>query len=536
LAPKETKNNLIYRPDIFDRRFLLWSLSFFIIIILTISAVSFYVMAEPELYYPFRLTSALDLIEALNPGEFSSTQLIKQARKEIFDQLDRYSGYVDPHELDRVEEEFSGSYGGIGVTITGHENGLSVISVREDGPAGRAGIKTGDLIIKVDDRSIADVGNSKAAYLLRGNEGTRVNITVVRNDFIDTVQFELTRENLKLIHIPYAGLTDNDFLYIRILDFEAGLSEQMNSILDTLYENHRPEIKGIILDVRGNPGGLLHEAVAVCDMFLDKGKLIVGVKGRSRWRKREYFSTGKDCFDHLPLAILTDRGSASAAEILSGALKFSGRAFLVGDTTYGKGLVQEYDFLTDGSGIRLTTARYYFAGNIFLSNPDSTNIDSAFGIAPDYYLKAPEYEPFPMALESSQLMRDFAVQHQDEILAVAPFALPPPEWFQQFINYADSEHFSFVSRLTSVAELIRDDVVYHNHSEAAFKAIDKICQLAVDDDRGQYEVYRDYIKQRLYQLATESKYGRARAYRDAIVPYRPEVFLAEKIINDEATD
>jgi hypothetical protein len=133
-------------------------------------------------------------------------------------------------------------------------------------------------------------------------------------------------------------------------------------------------------------------------------------------------------------------------------------------------------------------------------------------------------------------MRDFAVQHQDAILVMAPFALPPPQWFRQFVNYADSEKFSYTSQLTSLAEFIRDNVVYHNHSDAAFKAIDKICRLAVKNDRDQFEEYRDYIKQRLYQLATEAKYGRARAYRDAIVPYRPEIFLAEKIINEKAAN
>jgi len=533
LAEAKTENIKKYSSEKFDRCLVLWSLAFFVILVFSISGVALYVLSEPELYYPYRLLSAMELIKAFNPDDFNGTYMLKEAREAIFSKLDRYSGYVEPYELSRLLEDFSGSYGGIGVTINEHEQGLSVLTVREDGPADRAGIRTGDIIIKIDDRSLTDMDKSRGGYSLRGEEGTQVKVTAARNNFGDTLQFELTRENLKLIHIPYAGLTENNFLYIRILDFEAGLSEEFSNILDTLYEHRESEIKGIILDVRGNPGGLLHEAVAVCDLFLDKGTLIVGVKGRSRWTGREYFSTEGDFFNGKPVAILVDHGSASAAEILAGALKYSDRAILVGDTTYGKGLVQEYDYLYDGSGIRLTTARYYFKGDIYLNNPDSTGLDIAAGISPDYYIKGVEYEPFPLALEYSQLMRTFAVDNSEEILALAPFAQPPPQWFNRFVDFARSENFRFESDLTTTAKFIRDEVVYFNHSDEVFHAIDNICRLADNDDKKRFEKYQDYIKQRLYQLAIEATYGRAHAYRKAIVPYRPDIFLAEKIITGE---
>ncbi len=536
MAQAETENIIDNNSERFDRRLLLWAITLFIVFILTIGAMSLFIMAEQDLYYPFRLISTMHLIKALYPDEFNGDSIMKQAREAVFSQLDRYSGYVEPEELARVTEEFTGSYGGIGITIIGHDRGLAVMSVREGGPADRVGIRTGDIIIRIDDLTIAGLNESRTGYLLRGEEGTEVKVAVARNEFSDTLQFDLKRENLKLIHIPYAGLTENNSLYIRILDFEAGLLEQLNDILDSSYENHKADISALILDVRGNPGGLLHEAVAVCDLFLDKGHLIVGVKGRSRWNSREYFSSGNDFFEGLPLAILIDGSSASAAEILAGALKFSGRATLIGDTTYGKGLVQEYDYLNDGSGIRLTTARYYFESNVYLNDPEVDDIDSSIGIAPDYYIKSIESELFPRELASSQLLRTFAVKHQEEILALAPFAQPPPKWFNTFINYAASEGFEFESDLTSVAKFVRDEVVYRNHSDAAFKTIDIICRLAEDDDQRQFEKYQDYIKQRLYQLATESTFGRARAYRVAIVPYRPEIFLAEQVLSGEVSD
>lgn len=518
------------------RRYLIWALTLFSAIVLSISVVSLCVLSEKALFYPLRLVSALNLIKVAHPNAFDGNTLMESARKALFDKLDRYSGYLESKEMNRVREEFTGSYCGIGITVMGHDRGLAIMSVREDGPAGRVGIRTSDIIIQADSVMLDGISSYKASYLLRGQEGTSVSILVVRNQFADTLEFNLQRERLRLIHIPFAGLTRNKSLYIRIIDFEAGLSEDLFGVFDSLYSNSDDTVKAVILDLRGNPGGLLSEAISVSDMFLESERLIVGVKGRSRWLSREYYSSNGDMLGGLPLAILVDRGSASAAEVLAGALKYAGRAVLVGDTTFGKGLVQEYDQFADGSGIRLTTARYYFKGRVFLNNPDAAIVDSASGIPPDHYFKSTGSEHFPVHLESSLLMREFAIGNQDEILAYAPFMESSPEWFARFIDYAREKDFQYESELTEFAEFIRDEVALRNYSDAAFKSVDRICELAVADDRSQFRVYKDYIKQRLYQIAIEVKYGVARAYRDAILPFRQEISYAESILYKEAAN
>lgn len=535
MARTETENNIDGFKQ-FDRRLLLWALVLFIVFILIIGSLSLYIMSDRNLYYSFRLITGLHLIKNLHPDKFNGNDIMLQARDAVFSRLDRYSGYVEARELARLTEEFSGSYGGIGITVIGDDHGLAVMSVREDGPAERVGIKIGDIIIRVDSTLLMGANRSMAGYLLRGEEGTTVNVLIARNELSDTLEFNLQRENLKLIHIPYAGLTEQNSLYIRITDFESGLTEQLEDILDSLYFNSGTGANAIILDLRGNPGGLLNEAVSVSDIFLDEGHLIAGIKSRSRWSCREFYSSGRDLLSGLPLAILIDGGSASAAEILAGALKFSGRATLIGDTTFGKGLVQEYDYFFDGSGIRLTTARYYFEGNFFLNDPEFSNVDSSVGIPPDYHIGSIESESFPKELESSLLLRTFAVKYQKEILALSPFTLPSPKWFNQFINYTKKDGFEFESDLTGVAKFVRDEIVFRNYSDTAFKIIDRICSLAEADDRHQFEQYKDYIKQRLYQLAIEAVHGRARAYREAIVPYRQDIILTEKILYDEASN
>jgi len=535
LAQAETENNIDGFKQ-FDRRLLLWALVLFIVFILTIGCLSLYIMSDRNLYYSFRMITGLHLIKNLHPDKFNGDDIMLQARDAVFSRLDRYSGYVEARELARLTEEFSGSYGGIGITVVDDEHGLAVMSVREDGPAGQIGIKVGDIILRVDSIYLAELSKSTAGYLLRGEEGTSVNVLIARNELSDTLEFDLKREKLKLIHIPYAGLTEQNSLYIRIAGFESGLTEQLEDVLDSLYFNSKTDANAIILDLRGNPGGLLNEAVSVSDIFLDEGHFIAGIKSRSRWSCREFYSSGRDLLSGLPLAILIDGGSASAAEILAGALKFSGRAILIGDTTFGKGLVQEYDYFFDGSGIRLTTARYYFDGNFFLNDPEFSKVDSSIGIPPDYYIGSIESESFPKELESSLLLRTFAVKYQKEILALSPFTQPPPKWFNQFIDYAKKDGFDFESDLTGVAKFIRDEIVFRNYSDTAFKIIDRICSLSEADDRHQFERYKDYIKQRLYQLAMEAANGRPRAYREAIVPYRQEIILAEKILYGEESN
>jgi carboxyl-terminal processing protease len=514
-----------------DGRSLRWALTLFFSLILLITGLLIIIFREKDLYIPFRFSSSVELIEHVYPDSFHVEELIAHARQAVFARLDRYSGYLEPLELDRVSEEFSGSYGGIGITVVGDDEGLAVMSVREDGPAGRAGIRTGDIIIRVDSTELRGLDPYRASFLLRGDEGTSVQVTIVRRNLGDSLELTLTREKLRLIHIPYAGLTQDNSLYIRIIDFESGLTEDMIGILDSLYLKNSHTVKAVIIDLRGNPGGLLNEAVTASDLFLNSGHLIVGVKGRSRWHDRRFFSKGVDITKGLPMAVLVDRGSASAAEIMAGSLKFAGRAVLVGDTTFGKGLVQEYRRLPDGAGIRLTTSRYFFEGDIFLNPSGDSTFDEGAGIPPDYCFQSDEINPFVLSLESTPLIREFAIARKDDIVTASPFKEPSPQWLEDFFAYAHRQGFAYVSPLTDLVESVRNAVSLEKHSRDAISAIDNIRNIARSDDRLQLRNFRDYIKRRIYQIALNAEYGTAAEYREAIVPSLPEIRLAEKILH-----
>jgi C-terminal peptidase prc len=414
--------------------------------------------------------------------------------------------------------------------VVEHDRGLMIMSVRDDGPAGQAGLRTGDIIIRADSTNLADLTDYQATFLLRGPQDTPLTIKIIRNNMTDTLTFNLIRKQLPLIHIPYAGLTQNKSLYIKIIDFEAGLTDDLKRILDSLYLIDPDNVARIILDLRGNPGGLLREAYRTANCFLDAGHLIVGVKGRSIWRNDEFRSSGHDITANKPIAIIIDKGSASSAEIVAGALKYAGRAILVGDTTFGKGLVQEYTGLGDGSGLRLTTSRYYFEGGIFLNDPEAEVIDSAAGIPPDFYYPFEELEPFPTRLENALLMRDFALENADRIIQYTPFTESEPLWMDEFKTYLKDNGFLYKSTITAIADLAKQLIALGGYQQVYVDAIDRIYQIAQNDDKNQFETYKTYIKQRLYQHALEARFGPMRAYRDAIVPYRGDIHFAETIL------
>ncbi len=508
----------------------IWALSFFVTIIVLLVALSVYTFSEPNLKFERDIVTALQLIGYFYDGPYHPISMMRHAREAVFDDLDRYSSFLEPQQLKMITEEFSGSYSGIGVTIVPDIHGLMVLSVREGGPASKAGVLNGDIFIKADSLNLADKDAFEASSYLRGPENSRLSLTIARDDLRDTLTVNVVREKLKLQHIPYAGMLEDSILYVRLIDFEAGASEDVKHVLDSVLSDSSMTIKGMILDLQNNPGGLLYEAIGLADLFLSNGQLIVGVKGRSRWDRTEYNSSGSDLLNGRPLAILVDGGSASASEIVSGSLKYAGRAFLVGDTTFGKGLVQEYKGLGDGSGIRLTSSRYYFKGEKYINDPSSPVLDSAGGIPPDYYV--PEVnEPFLNALARTLIMRQFASANKDRILAGPSLMKSADEWYDDFIEYCNEKNFKYVSATTGSIDTLKEIAELSGAGQPTIGTIDRTMKYSEKLDRDQFNGHREEVVHRLYRLAVEFKYGLARSYHDAVLPYSHQIKFAEKLID-----
>ncbi|RME24472.1 MAG: PDZ domain-containing protein, partial [Candidatus Zixiibacteriota bacterium] len=329
------------------RKQFLLAIAFMLVLVLVGGGMGIYVMSDPDLQSALTMARVAADVRRQYNDDVNWDRMFNAAMSAMTDQLDRYSFYIDSTQMSFMHEEFSGAYGGIGVTVMPHDSGLTIVSVRENGPAAQVGLLSGDIIIQADTTPLAGLSPEACTALLRGKPGTKVTVKALRPATADTLTVTVPRERIALLHVPFAGLTEDSVLYIRLLDFEAGAADDVKAALDSLVVNAPARPHGIILDLRDNPGGLLTEAYHTADLFLESGQLIVGIDTRHRWQQEQLVSSGHDQTGGLPMAVMVNRGSASAAEIVSGALRQLGRAIMVGDTTFGKGLVQGFTDFDD---------------------------------------------------------------------------------------------------------------------------------------------------------------------------------------------
>lgn len=300
-------------------------------------------------------SEVLSLIESNYVEPVESDAMIEGAISGMVKSLDPHTSYMPPVSYKEMQVETTGKFGGLGIEISVRDGVLTVVSPIEDTPAFKVGIKPGDKIIKIEDESTLDMTLQDAVSRLRGETGSPVTITIFRKTFKAPKEFTIVRAIIKVRSVV-SKLYQNDIGYIKIRNFSKNTSSDLDKALDELRGKG---ITKLILDVRNNPGGLLNQAVEVTDRFLNKENLIVYTKGRSDEQNMRFTSHDKVAGVSYPLIVLVNGGSASASEIVAGALQDLNRAIVLGTQTFGKGSVQTIIPLSDGSGLRLTTARYY---------------------------------------------------------------------------------------------------------------------------------------------------------------------------------
>jgi carboxyl-terminal processing protease len=300
-------------------------------------------------------TEVLRQIEKSYVEPQDAHELIYGAIKGMVQNLDPHSSFMTKEEHQELMLETKGSFSGIGVEITVKDDILTVVSPIEGTPAYKAGMKAGDKIIRIEDTKTKDMSLLEAVKRIRGPKGTKVNLTIMRPGEDKPLEFSITRGVIPLISVRQYFLTP-DICYLRISNFQSKTSEDLSSALQELEREH--DIKGLVLDLRNNPGGLLSQAIEVSDLFLDSG-LIVSTKGRVSSQDITASAHKNKISRTYPIIVLVNGGTASAAEIVAGALQDNKRALVLGTRSFGKGSVQTILPLSDGSGLRLTTARYY---------------------------------------------------------------------------------------------------------------------------------------------------------------------------------
>jgi carboxyl-terminal processing protease len=380
---------------------------------------------------------AFNRISSAYVEEIDDKTLLENAIKGMLSQMDPHSSYLDKDSFNDLQESTSGNYGGLGIEIGMEDGLLKVISPIDDTPAANAGIESGDLIIQLDETPVKGMSLSEAIEAMRGEPGSNIEILLIKTDNPTPTPLTLTRQIIKVASVRQRYLEEG-FGYLRIAQFQSGTGDEVEKALIQLKDEG--DLEGLVIDLRNNPGGVLQAAVAVSDVFIDDG-LIVYTRGRMEDSETRYNARTPDSIQGVPIVVLVNAGTASASEIVAGALQDHGRAIVMGTTTFGKGSVQTILPLTNEKAIKLTTARYY--------TPNGKSIQ-AEGIIPDIWVDRSTVTPaksnpwrikekdLPKHLEGdsdgSKLETDF--DDSDNPVLMDPDSSEPPSYYSNNMELA----------------------------------------------------------------------------------------------------
>ena len=314
-----------------------------------------------------KFTRVIGTVEKYYVDDLTINEIINKAIKGLMANLDAHSSFLDAKSFKEMKIQTSGEFGGLGITVGMRDGALTVIAPLDGTPAYKAGLKSGDIILKINDQSTLNMTLDEAVSLMRGKPKTKIDLTIVRKNRPKPLVVTIVRDIIKIQSV-YTKKIDNDILYIRVVSFD---KKVVKGIKKALTDN--PSAKGIIIDLRNNPGGLLDQAVGTVDLFVDEG-VIVSQKGRVKNENEVYKAHKKGTYSNIPIVVLVNGGSASASEIVSGSLQDHRRAVIVGEKTFGKGSVQIILPVNETEAMRLTIARYYL--------PSGRTIQ-AVGVTPD---------------------------------------------------------------------------------------------------------------------------------------------------------
>ena len=428
--------------------------------------------------------------------EVDSQDLVNSAIDGMLEQLDPHSTYVNPESFSRMNERNSGEYEGIGISFEMRDGYITVVSAIEGGPSYGLGIRPGDRIVAIEGESAKDLNSQDVVSKLKGPKGTKVNISVARPGLDKELAFTIVRDKIPIYSIPYTFMLDDGKTgYLRMIRFSATTSEELTTALRDLESQG---MERLILDLRNNSGGFLNQAIEVSDKFIDGNEVVVYTKGRIDGASQYYYSTDDATFAKYPLIVLVNHGSASASEIVSGAVQDHDRGLVAGVTTFGKGLVQRQYMLSDGGALLLTVARYYTPsgrliqrpyedrdeyldhfrladqdedGNAVAQAPADTTEKPVFytlnekrvvygggGITPDVEINLErEFNEIQVKLEQSQLFFEFAAEYV--ATHFDPATLNATEFVRDYqVTDATIDEFDAQALATDVVELSREEL------------------------------------------------------------------------------
>jgi carboxyl-terminal processing protease len=436
-------------------------------------------------------------VDPIEPGK-----MVKTGIDAMLDDLDPYTNFITEADIQEYEFMTTGKYGGIGANMHRKGDDIFVGDVYENSPAQKAGLHPGDQVEKIDNQAVKGKSIDDLGLLLKGSPGTQISIQIKDAFTKQTVNKIITRGEIEISSVPFASLVgpQNNIAYVRLTQFTQGCGRQVRDAFDSL-KRVQPELKGMVLDLRNNPGGLLDEAVTVCNIFVDKGQLVVTTKGKIPDMDKDYKTSGTVWNKDLPLAVLVNHSSASASEIVAGTMQDLDRGVVIGERSYGKGLVQVTRPLGFNSRLKLTIAKYYTPSGRCIQaldyshrNPDGSvgyvpdslkkcyktrggrTVKSGGGVDPDVIVKDDPMSMIAVTLYTKNYLFDYATEYASQHKSIATadkYAMTDPE-FAQFAKWAENKDYSYKTetevQLDSLKKLAIKEK-YYDESKGEFEAL-----------------------------------------------------------------
>lgn len=469
-------------------------------------------------------------VNALYVDEVNPNKLVKTGIDAMLESLDPYTNYIPEDMVEDFRTMNTGQYGGIGAFTREIDNRTVVTMVLENYTAQRSGLKIGDQILKIDNVDLSKLTSDQEGQLMKGQIGTPVSLTVKRMGADKPLTLDFKREKIKVNNVPYYGMLENNIGYIQLLEFTPDAGKEVKNALVALKEKGA---KALILDVRSNPGGLLFEAVNICNIFLPRGKLVVSTKGKITEHNQNYETLNNPVDTEIPVTVLINRGSASAAEIVAGTLQDYDRAVIIGEKSYGKGLVQVSRPLSYNSQLKVTTAKYYTptgrciqvldyshrredgsVGNI----PDSIKqsfkttsgraVYDGGGIDPDVKTQTPEIHAITEKLFEAGFLYDYATWYAFNHSTIAiprSFSLTNEE-YAQFVAWMKDKDYSYTSYLDQRMNELSHEVKREKYYAELKPQLDLIQSKIEENKRNELMLYKDQIKKLLEEDITSRYY------------------------------
>ncbi len=496
----------------------------------------------------------LNYVDEINPGD-----LMKTGIDAMLETLDPFTNYIPESQIEDYKMLTTGQYGGIGALI--HRQGdYVVISEPYEGfPAHKSGLKAGDKILKVDGKSVKGKSTDDMSKILKGEPGTTIEMVIEREGTPDSFIIKLQRENIKIDNIPYYGMLNDHIGYIKLSGFTPNAGRQVKNAFLDLKENN--EMKGLVIDLRGNGGGLLNEAVNIVNIFEEKGELVVNTKGKVSQRNKSYYTTTKPVDTEIPLVFLVDKRSASASEIVSGAMQDMDRGVILGQRTYGKGLVQNVLPLSYNSKVKVTVAKYYIPSGRCIQAIDYSHKDddgyaqkipdsliSEFetkngrkvydggGIEPDIYIEQEKFSPIAFALFTKFIIFDYANKFNRE----NPEILPPKDFeitdeiYRDFENYVNERDFDYTTSSEKTLKKLKEIAEKENYLSNIEDEFSALEEKLIHDKKADLEKHKDEIKE-ILKIEIVSRYFYQKGKVEASLATDPEIKKAIEILEEETT-